>query len=58
MNDVTCLLKRYLESGRNADALKAKYGAGVGFVGGALIVILWNNGQKSKWAVKFFIFEL
>ena len=23
-----------------------------------LTLILWNNVQKSKWAVKFFVFEL
>lgn len=39
LNDVICLLKRYLESGKYADVLKAKLGIGVGFVDGNVEII-------------------
>jgi hypothetical protein len=43
LNDVTCLLKRYLESGRYADVLIAKYGAGVGFIDGNVKILCSRN---------------
>lgn len=42
LNDVTCLLKRYLDGGKHADVLKAKSGVGVGFVDGD-VMILWSR---------------
>lgn len=39
LNDVICLLKRYLESGKYADVLKAKFGIGVGFVDGNVEIL-------------------
>lgn len=39
LNDVTCFLKRYLESGKYADVLKAKSGVGVGFVDGNINIL-------------------
>ncbi len=42
LNEVICLLNRYLESGKYADILKAKSGVGVGFVDGN-VKILYNR---------------
>ncbi len=39
LNDVICLLKRYLDSGKYADVLKAKAGVGVGFVNGNVEIL-------------------
>ncbi len=39
LNDVTYLLKRYLESGKYADVLKAQFGIGVGFVDGNVEIL-------------------
>jgi hypothetical protein len=43
LNDVTCFLKRYLESGKYADVLKAKSGVGVGFVDGNINILCSRN---------------
>lgn len=43
LNDVTCLLKRYLDSGKHADVLKAKSGVGVGFVDGNINILCSRN---------------
>lgn len=39
LNDVVCFLKKYLESGKYADVLKAKSGVGVGFVDGNVEIL-------------------
>ena len=43
LNEVTCLLKRYLESGKYADVLKEKSGVGVGFVDGNINILYSRN---------------
>ena len=39
LNDITCLLDRYLKSGKYADVLKAKSGIGAGFVDGDVKIL-------------------
>ena len=43
LDDVTCLLKRYLERGKYGDVLKAKSGIGVGFVDGNINILCSGN---------------
>lgn len=50
LNDVTCFLKGYLESGKYAAVLKAKSGVGAGFVDGNINILfsraLFDKGEK------------
>lgn len=39
LNDITCVLKKYLKSGKYADVLKEKSGIGVGFVDGNVEIL-------------------
>lgn len=46
LKDITCLLKKYLNSGKYANVLKEKSGIGVGFVDGNIEILYANIAEK------------
>lgn len=54
LNDVTCVLKQYLENGKYADVLKAKSGIGVGFIDGNINILYsrCRSGTKADYTGK------
>lgn len=47
LDDVTSILKKYLEEGKYADKLKMYQGVGVGFVDGDVWILYQNDQSKS-----------